>query len=203
MSLEGNNAIIEFDIILSARSRQEINEGAQKIKSDKDLAGDLLEDEKKDKEEKKTELTELLEKLTDNDVKKLQRLLLNPSSALEFGLENFFARMGPNAGVVLTIAGLVAATPALTIELMKALSVKGGPFNRDFRRFMEDEGADVVLTRMQQKQKELGEIQTILTDIRGFIPNNENWQYNSYYSVDKYRIARIGLDDRAAGIVTV
>jgi len=101
--------------------------------------------------------------------------------------------------MMIPIIGAVIASAVLYIEIMKALSVKGGPFNRDWRRFLANE-VDVGINRELQKRKELGLIQTIITQDRGFTPNNPAATYNSLILVNESRIARIGLDDRAAGV---
>ena len=77
--------------------------------------------------------------------------------------------------------------------------MKGGPFNRDWRRFIDGE-VDIGLTREQQKLKELGFEQVILTQIVGYRPNNEGWTFNSLIDINDSRLARIGLSDRAAGL---
>ena len=85
------------------------------------------------------------------------------------------------------------------VEFIKALSVKGGALNRDWRRFIANEVA-VGLSREQQLEDRFGVSQTILTQIQGFAPNNENFTYNSLYAVNDQRIARIGMSDREAGV---
>jgi len=203
--LSSEQAIIEMDIVLSARASGQIREILDEVKKKKsekkekgtdELAEDLLEVEK---EKKKTELTEALEGLDKSDLKKLEGLLKHPESFIEGGMENLLKRLGPNAPMILGIVGLVIASPILFAEIMKALSVKGGPFNRDWRRFISKE-FDVGLSREQSKLKELGFDQVILTQVQGMKSNNTGWTYNSLYQVDETRLARIGLSDRAAGV---
>ena len=90
--------------------------------------------------------------------------------------------------------------PILYIEIMKALSVKGGPFNRDWRRLIQNE-IDAGLSRELVKRRELGIDQVIIPQQRGFVPNNPAATYNSLIHVNESRLARIGLDDRAAGVI--
>jgi len=86
--------------------------------------------------------------------------------------------------------------------IIQQLAVKGGPLNRDWRRFIADE-VEVGLSRVQQKEKELGVSQVILTQVVGFHPNNENWTYNSLFDRSSQRYARIGLSDREAGVTMI
>lgn len=166
-------------------------------KTDKDTKG--KKNDKKSEEEKKTELTEMLESLNEGDVNKLRSFLKNPENFLEMGIEKLFTALGPNSAVILSLVGAITAAPILYIEILKALSVKGGPFNRDWRRVIQKE-VDAGLTREQVKLREVGASQTIISQTRGFVPNNPMATYNSLYHVNESRLARIGLDDKAAGV---
>lgn len=214
----GEEGIIEIEVGLQARTKGEIDEylaKTDKIKevlqemreleeaesdtSEQSLAKDLLRGEKKKPE--KADVTKALESLSENDVNKLKSFLRNPQGMAVGGIDSLLSKLGPNSAAILGIAGAVIASPIFFIELMKALSVKGGPFNRDFRRFIAEE-VDVGLSREIVKMRELGDpnAQVILSNIRGWTPNNETWAYNSYFQVNQMRIARIGLDDKAAGV---
>ena len=103
------------------------------------------------------------------------------------------------AAAILPALAVAIGAPIVAIEFIKALSVKGGPLNRDWRRFIQEE-INIGLSRVQQKRVELGLDQVILTQVQGFQPNNENWTFNSLYGVDDSRLARIGLSDREAGV---
>lgn len=216
MSEEG---IIEIEVGLQARTKAEIDEYLAKTDSIKEvlqelreledkegdteqgLAGDLLKFENKKKKPEKADAIKALESFSESDVKKLQSFLRNPQGMAVGGIEQLLAKLGPNSAAILGIAGAVIASPIFFLELMKALSVKGGPFNRDFRLVIQ-EYIDVGLSRELVKMRELGDpnAQVILSGGRGWTPNNETWVYNSYYLVNETRIARIGLDDKAAGV---
>lgn len=107
--------------------------------------------------------------------------------------------MKSGAAKILGPIGIALIAVATAIEVIKLLSVKGGPLNRDWRRFISAEVA-VGLSREQQLEDRFGVSQTILTQIRGFAPNNENWTYNNLFDVNDERIARIGMSDREAGV---
>lgn len=103
-----------------------------------------------------------------------------------------------------SIAPIALAILAVKLAplIIQGLSVKGGPLNRDWRRFISEE-VDVGLSRVQQKEKELGVSQVILTQVVGFHPNNENWTFNSLFDRNSQRYARIGLSDREAGVTMI
>lgn len=176
-------------------SGEEAGEGTTVLPSEK-----KKKSKSKSEDEEKTELTELLESLNDSEVNKLRSFLKNPESFMEMGIEKFLSFMGPNSAVILSLVAAITATPILYIEIMKALSVKGGPFNRDWRRLIQRE-VDAGLSREIVKLRELGVSQTILTQQRGFVPNNPEATYNSLYHVNESRLARVGLDDKAAGVI--
>ena len=98
------------------------------------------------------------------------------------------------------VVALIILAVKLAEYIIKLMVVKGGPLNRDFRRFIQAE-VDVGLSRELVKRRELGIDQVIISQSGGrFVPNNTFSTYNSLYAVTESRIARIGLDDRAAGV---
>lgn len=215
--MSSEDGIIEIEVGLQARTKSEIDEYLAKTDQIKEVLQEIRELEEaegqgekglstsilKSKEVKpeKADVTKALESFSESDIKKLQGFLRNPQGMLEGGLNQLLTKLGPNSAAILGIAGAVIASPIFFIALMKALSVKGGAFNRDFRRFIAEE-VDVGLSREIVKLRELGDpnAQVILSAGRGWTPNNETWVYNSYYQVNQMRIARIGLDDKAAGV---
>lgn len=206
-------AIIEIDVGLTGKTKSEIDEYFEKLEQMKqDLegirgAGDEVLDKAPVKssvpgkldEDQKKQLSEFLSKLDDTQLKQLQGLARNPTGFIEGHMEKIFQMLGPRSAMVVPIVGAIIASGVLFIEIMKALSVKGGPFNRDWRRFLANE-IDVGINRELQKRRELGLDQVIIAQQRGYTQNNPAATYNSLYLVNESRIARIGLDDRAAGV---
>lgn len=133
----------------------------------------------------------------DEKIKKLGKLAQNPIEELSDMIE---ALLPAKAKTIIKILLAGGATYAIAVEIIKILSMKGGPLNRDWRRMLSEE-IDAGLSREMQKRRELGLDQVILTQQKGFVKNNENWTYNSLYNVDKSRLSRIGLSDRAAGVI--
>jgi len=194
-------AIIEFDIELSAKASEEIRaalDEAKQAKAQKETAAEpgAPEEEAKTPTElvEDKELDEVLTTIKKGDIGQFGQLAKNPTGFIGGSLTKL---LGTSA--ILGPLALAVATPIVLAEILKALSVKGGPFNRDWRRFIDGE-IDIGLTREQQKLKELGFEQVILTQIVGFRPNNEGWTFNSLIDINASRLARIGLSDRAAGL---
>jgi hypothetical protein len=211
--MSSEEAIIEIDVGLTGSTKSEIDEYLAKLNEIKSelqevrgegVAGEEVPSKTKDISKKLTadqegELSDFLGKLDEGQLKQLQGLAKNPTSFIEGQMGKIFQTLGPRSAMMVPIVGAVVASAVLYIEIMKALSVKGGPFNRDWRRFLANE-VEVGINRELQKRKELGIDQVVIAQQRGFTPNNPEATYNSLYEVNESRIARIGLSDRGAGV---
>jgi len=196
------NAILEFDIIIDAKLSADTEKEIEKLKELKSLQeetgkAETTEEEAVAKGEKEDEtLTEF------GDTIEGEKFLRNPQAYI---FDKVKEELGDQFENVLKIAGPVALAilaAKLAPMIIQQLSVKGGPLNRDWKRFIADE-VEVGLSRVQQKEKELGVSQVILTQVVGFHPNNENWTFNSLFDRGSTRLARIGLSDREAGVTMI
>lgn len=201
--------ILSFNIVIDAQLSEDTKKTLEELKSTKskepsgapkDLAGELLEAEGEltgeQLEQIKSVVGETLGGLDKADIVQFGAMAKNPTGAIG---KIFTRLLGSKAVAIMGPLAIAVATPIVIAEIIKVLSVKGGPLNRDWRRFIGDEIA-VGLSRLQDKEDEFGVSQTILTQIQGFAPNNFNWTYNSLFDVNDSRIARIGLTDREAGV---
>lgn len=195
-------AILEFDIVIDAKLSSDTEAEIEKLKELKSLqekTGQAEGTEEKGaekKEEKDDTFTEF------GDTAEGEKFLRNPQAYI---FNEIKEQLGDQFEDVLKIAGPVALAilaAKLVPMILQTLSMKGGPLNRDWKRFIEDEVA-VGLSRFQQKQDELGVSQTILTQVVGFHPNNENWTYNSLFDRGPTRLSRIGLSDREFGVTMI
>jgi len=201
--------VLSFEIVidakLSAETKKTLEElkGVEKAKPGgppSDISGEAAEIEggftPEELEQIQSTVGDTLGGLDKADITQFGLMAKNPGGFIGGTVGRLFTTQ---AAAVMGPLAIAIATPVVMVEIIKALSVKGGPFNRDWRRFISEE-VEVGLSRVQQKEKELGITQTILTQIEGFKPNNENWTYNNLFQVDERRIARIGLSDREAGV---
>lgn len=195
--------ILSFEIVIDAKLSDETKENLETLKESKekkttpsDDAGDLLAAEGEltgeQLEEIKADIMGELGDMKPGDLAQLGSFSKNPTAFLS-------KIMGSNITKILGPVAIATLAAAVSIEVIKLMSTKGGPLNRDWRRFISEEVA-VGLTRLQDKEDLLGITQTILTQIVGFEPNNENFTYNSLYNRGDNRLARIGLSDRVAGV---
>ena len=209
-------AVIEYEVKLTARASQEIDEAIKKLEDVKATkqSTEQEEDDSSPDEDAETLLgadvdirsdseklqEDIKKQIKDNIPKEIgdvADIALAPTLFIQKQIKSIFK--SPKFAPFLTAVMTPIMAIILTLEISKALSVKGGPFNRDWRRFIQQEVA-IGINRELQKLDELGELQTILRQGRGFTPNNINLTHNSLYEINETRIARIGLDDRSAGV---
>lgn len=207
--MSSTEEILSFNIVIDAVLSEETKKNLEELKSVKeapggapqDLAGELLEAEGEFTPEQLAQIEstigDTLGGLDKADLAQFGLMAKNPTGFIGAALSRALGAAGGTA--ILGPLAIAITAPIVLKEIIKALSVKGGPFNRDWRRFIQAE-VEIGLSRVQQKEKELGITQTILTQVQGFKPNNENWTYNSLFDVNDARIARIGLSDREAGV---
>ena len=199
--------ILSFEIVIDAKLSEETKQNLDELKNSKeektsasDDAASLLESEGeltgKQLDEIRSTISEELGGLDKGQLMEFGRMGKNPKGAVTQILQKIG---GSGIAKFLGPIGIAIIAAEVSKEIIKMMSVKGGPLNRDWRRFIESE-VQVGLSRVQQKERELGISQTILTQVVGFSPNNENWTHNSLYLRNDQRVARIGISDRAAGV---
>ena len=126
----------------------------------------------------------------------------NPTGSALSALTSAITSIGPEGAALVSIIGIALAAPTVITKIVQALSVKGGPLNRDYLTNLVTKQVEVGISRSQQIRLQQGEDQVILSQQAGFTQNNSQWSYNSYLKINDTRLARIGLTDRAAGFVT-
>lgn len=200
MSSEG--AILEFDIIIDAKLSGDTEKEIERLQELKSLQeetdqAETTEEEAVAKGEKDDEtLTEF------GDTAEGEKFLRNPQAYIFDKVKAEFADQFEDTLEAVAPIALAILAAKLAPMIIATLSMKGGPLNRDWIRFIQDE-VEVGLSRVQQKEKELGVSQVILTQVIGFHPNNENWTYNSLFDRSSTRLSRIGLSDREFGVTMI
>lgn len=204
--MSSQQEILSFEIVIDAKLSDDTKKNIEDLKSAKDSKGTT---------EEGVEVDDLSKEFSPEQLDQVRSTIGEELGGLDSGQLTTFGKMGKNPKTAVTkiLQGIGGSTFAkilgpigialiaveVTKEIIKLMSMKGGPLNRDWRRFIENEVA-VGLSRQQQLEDRFGVSQTILTQIRGFAPNNENWTYNNLFDVNDERIARIGMSDREAGV---
>jgi len=143
-----------------------------------------------------------LNKLDSKGLQTLSSFASNPSATALNALTQVISLAGPEGQALIAIIALAVSAPTVIKKIVDVLSVKGGPLNRDYLTNLVTKQVEVGVTRVQQKRIEQGEDQLTFSQKPGFTQNNAAWSYNSYIKMNETRIARIGLTDRGAGVVT-
>jgi len=207
---ENQQEVLSFEIVIDAKLSDETKKNIEDLKGareaseeDRITEGMLGLEQAPEPEFSDAELEQIQSTVGDTlggldkaDLAQFGLLAKNPTALISKSLTRL---LGSGAAAVLAPLAIAITAPIVMQEFIKALSVKGGPLNRDWRRFIQNEVA-IGLSRVQQKEDEFGVSQTILTQVKGWVPNNENWNYNNLFDVNDERIARIGLSDREAGV---
>ncbi len=161
------------------------------------LVEEIIEDEKEDERKDTIEKKRKRAKLD----KTSEQILTDPKSFIADQVREQLLKQFEDVLESIPVIALAILAVKVAQYVLDEFVQKGGPFNRDFRRFIQQE-VDIGLTRELVKMRELGiGGPTIFAQTRGWVPHNENWTYNSLFQVNASRIARIGLDDKSAGVV--
>lgn len=146
------------------------------------------------------EVTDTFNKIDSQGLGTLSKIASNPGGTIADELTKVLAGIGPEGIALVSALGVVIASPEIVSSILNALSVPGGPLNRDWKRNISTE-VDAGLSRQLVRQREVGIDQVIISQQKGYVVNNTDWNYNSYFNITAARISRIGLNDRASGVL--
>ncbi len=159
---------------------------------------EAITSEQKPQTIEQSEFDSFVKNLDASGLSTLQQLTTNPAGFIQ---TLAFSGLG-KAAQFIPILGLLTtalSTPQVIRAIILKLSELGGPFNRDWRRYVQRE-IDGGIRRELQKLSEKGLTTDVFTQQRGFLPNNVNWTHSNLYSVTEDRLRRAGMDDRAYGV---
>src|SRR5579872_1534049 len=131
----------------------------------KDPAFKELQDQKNKDDKLKQDVLETLNKLDTKGLQTLYNFSVNPTASVLGQLTKALSAVGPEAQIIIAVVTMAISAPQVIQAIIKALSVKGGPLNRDWKRLVSQE-VDAGLSRQLVKQRELGIDQVILNQQR-------------------------------------
>lgn len=159
------------------------------------------ESTKQKKDEEKTEAMEFMESLDTKQLNNLQSMATNPVAFVQAQSLAFFTKLGPHSTIIIGLVTAAISSPFVMQAIIKALAQPGGPFNRDWRRFIEQQ-INIGLTRLQEERAATGRDAVIFQQgDRGFVPENEVWRSSNLVHVNENRLARIGLNSTEEGLL--
>jgi hypothetical protein len=213
MSQQDQTAVISFPIRLVSEDgvdteKKEFDEDAA-IQEAIDNAVDESVDEAVQKATGKTtpqneealeSLNEFLQTLDKQGLKKLAAFAKNPTVAVENEILGLLGKAGIPGAIAVAIIGLIIASPEIIKTIVKQLSVKGGPLNQDFHRFIDEEN-QVGFSRDLQYRRAVGLDVVITDDNRGYLLTDPAFVGNNLVDADKTRSQRLSSNETSYGYV--
>lgn len=184
MSSIGDTAIISFPIKFTADAQD-----AEKVTT----PGKTTEES-----ESMDKLLEFVENTDQKGLQSLSRFAKNPSSMMEKEFLGMLGKAGIHGAIAVAIIAMILGTPEFIMTLTRALAVKGGPLNQDFRRDLANE-AQLGLTRELQFRRAAGFDVVITNQERGFLLTEPFNVGNSLIDIEKTRTIRLSSNNTKYG----
>lgn len=110
----------------------------------------------------------------------------------------FLLQFISTVGLPISVVTAIISSPQMVQRLVDFLTARGGPFDKYFKRQLQNE-QNPFLSREQQKLVQIGEQQVIFSQFQGFGNSNGYLTSNTLAQVRANGISDIGLRDKAGG----
>lgn len=110
------------------------------------------------------------------------------------------AGFGPYGMAATAAIGAIIIAPEMIAQIIKILGQKGLPFNKDWVRLIENE-VNGMMNIEDKKKRFLGQDAYIITQVDDYRPSDGSPVFNSLQNRDEVIISRIGLAEKAFGII--
>ena len=127
-------------------------------------------------------------------------VLSNPQEFVGTNILKTLGGAGPYGAFVVSAITAIVTAPAVAAEIIKLLSEKGLPLNRDWVRLIEDE-VNGLFNVEEKKRRLLGIDSYIVTQTDRYQPDSGSSTSNSYENRDEIIISKFGQAERAVGII--
>ena len=127
-------------------------------------------------------------------------VLANPQEFVGTNILKILGGTGPYGAFVVSAITAIATAPAVAVEIIKLLSEKGLPLNRDWVRLIEDE-VNGLFSVEEKKRRLLGIDSYIVTQTDRYQPDSGSSTSNSYENRDEIIISKFGQAEKAVGII--
>ena len=142
--------------------------------------------------------TEFVNEIEGQGIKNLTQFATSPQGFMEHGLIRVLGKAGPHGAIIAAIITAIAASPKMVEVVVKALGVKGGPLNQDYR-FSLDAQVNQMFSRIMQFTKLTGDDQIITAKDKGFTVGDADFVNNSLVYADIARTGKVGLTHNSLG----
>jgi hypothetical protein len=135
------------------------------------------------------------------DISNIQSSISDPRGAI-FDQVNKVIENFPVAKLALTLlplVGVALATPAVINKIIDFLVMPGGPFMRQLTIILEDQ-EEQFLTRLQQKRRQTGQDQVVISLFEGFGNEQGRFTTNTLNQVKATGTSAIGLNEIEIGM---
>jgi len=204
--LSSQEAVLSFDIVISAKLDEDTKKTLEELKAAKEPAeaeGAITAEEEEETitESEAAERLEEFIKTTDRQgMKTLSSFAKNPTSMVQNQVLKILGRAGIYGALAAAIIAVILSVPEIIETIVKALSVKGGPLNQDFQLFFEDQ-QQLGLDRDLQYRYATGLDVIITNSQRGYILTDPAFVTNNLVDIDITRTLRVSSQDTQYGYV--
>ena len=152
---------------------------------------------------KNTVSGEAVENLIKNHMDSLvqgSQVLRNPSGFVSDRLMGLLGGIGPHGAAIVAAISAIVSAPEVVAGMIRTLSQKGLPLNADWRREIESE-VNGLMGIEEKKKRLLGMDSYIVTSVSRYQPESGAMSFNSLQNRDEVIISKIGLAEKAVGVV--
>ena len=126
-------------------------------------------------------------------------LLSNPQGFIGDNIVKTLSGVGPYARPAFAAITAIMTSAEVSKEIIRVLSEKGLPLNRDWKRIIEEE-VNALFDVEEKKKRLLGIDAYVVTQTDTFQPESGSSTYNSLENRDEVIISTIGLAEKAVGV---
>lgn len=204
MSVSDDMAIIEFPIKFTTDAQNldevkaQMDDLAGETTAEDDAATLLKSEEDEEQDEAMDKLLDFVNTTDKQGLQTLSKFAKNPTSMVQGELLGLLGKAGIHGAVAVAIIAMILGSPEFIMTLTRALAVKGGPLNQDYRRDLANE-SQLGFTREQQYRRSAGFDVIITNNERGFLLTEPFSVGNSLIDIDKTRTQRLSSNNTHYG----
>ena len=124
----------------------------------------------------------------------------NPEGMVGDTMLKMLGGSGPYGPAIIAAIGAIVTSAEVAKQLIRTLSEKGLPLNRDWERIIEDE-MNSLFSIEEKKKRLLGLDGFVVTQTDRFQPDSGSTTYNSLENRDEVTISKISAGEKSVGVV--
>ena len=128
------------------------------------------------------------------------QVLSNPDGFVSGKVLSLLGGVGPHGAAIVAAISAIVSAPEVVAGMIRTLSQKGLPLNADWRREIESE-VNGLMGIEEKKKRLLGMDSYMVTSVSRYQPESGAMSFNSLQNRDEVIISKIGLAEKAVGVV--